>query len=398
MSISLVGQHMGDIPFSSIRRIFERAARLASQGTSVINFGIGRPDFDTPEHIKDAAKKALDQGLVHYSPNTGIPELRQALADSINQYKQLAYNPDSEIMVTAGGQQAIYLSLRAFLNRGDEILVPDPGYTQFASAIRLAGGKGVPMPLLAEDNFMPNLQAAAKLIRPSTRGIIINSPHNPTGAVLDPDQVAEIGHFADSHGLVIFSDEAYDRILYPGADFSSPAALPGMKDRTVIWGSLSKTYAMTGWRIGYLAASRELIQAAVKMQQNVMLSVCSFAQAGAAAALNGSQECVDRMVAEFDRRRQIILAGISDTPGLSCPSTPRGAFYVFARHDPVGLGSSELADYILDHGGVAVIPGTPFGKLGEGFLRISYATSQAACREGMIRIADIFQKLNSDNW
>ncbi len=384
---------MGDIPFSSIRRIFERAARLASQGTKVINFGIGRPDFDTPEHIKDAAKKALDDGLVHYTPNTGIPELRQALADSIIEYKDVNYNPDSEIMVTAGGQEAIYLSLRAFLNPGDEILVPDPGYTQFASAIQLAGGRGVSMPLLAEDNFMPDLQAAAKLIRRNTRGLVVNSPHNPTGAVLDPDQVAEIGHFAENHGLVIFSDEAYDRILFPGADFSSPAALPGMKDRTVIWGSLSKTYAMTGWRIGYLATSRELIQAAVKMQQNVMLSACSFAQAGAVAALNGPQECVDHMVAEFDRRREIILAGISAAPGLSCPSTPRGAFYVFVRHEVAGLGSSELADHILDHAGVAVVPGTPFGERGEGFLRISYATSQSACQEGMARIADILQKL-----
>ena len=393
MSISLVGQHMADIPFSSIRRIFERAAQLTAKGTTVINFGIGRPDFDTPEHIKNAAKKALDQGLVHYAPNTGIPELRQALADSINTYKHVNYDPNTEIMVTAGGQEAIYLSLRAFLNPGDEILVPDPGYSQFASAIRLAGGKGVAMPLVAGNNFMPDLAAAAKLIRPQTRGIIINSPHNPTGAVLEPDQVDALGNFAQAHGLVVFSDEAYDRILFPGVEFQSPAALPNMKNQTVIWGSLSKTYAMTGWRIGYLAAPRELIQAAVKMQQNVLLSACSFAQAGAVAALKGPQVCVDQMVAEFNQRREIILTAIAEIPCLSCPTTPRGAFYAFVRHDGAGLGSAELADMILEKAGVAVIPGTPFGGRGEGYLRISYATSQAACQEGMARISEFFQKL-----
>jgi aspartate aminotransferase/aminotransferase len=391
----MVGQHMADIPFSSIRRIFERADRLASRGTKVINFGIGRPDFDTPAHIKDAAKSALDEGFVHYTPNTGMPSLRQALADSVQKYKGVSYSPETEIMVTAGGQEAIYLSLRAFLNPGDEILVPDPGYTQLVSSIRLAGGAALPMPLSAEDNFMPDLAAAARLIGPHTRGIAVNSPHNPTGAVLDPDQIAEIGRFAEGHGLVIFSDEAYDRILFPGADFSSPAALPGMKNRTVIWGSLSKTYAMTGWRVGYLAAPRELIAAAVRVQQNVLLSACSFAQAGAVAALNGPQECVDEMVAEFNRRREIILDGIALAPGLTCPAIPRGAFYVFVRHETAGMDSTELADYILDTAGVAVIPGTPFGKRGEGFLRISYATTQAECKEGMTRIAEVMNQLSA---
>jgi len=394
--MTMVGRHMADIPFSGIRRVFERAARLASKGTKVINFGIGRPDFDTPAHIKAAAKHALDEGFVHYTPNSGVPSLRQALAASILKYKQVAYDPETEIMVTAGGQEAIYLSLQAFLNPGDEILVPDPGYTQLESAIRLAGGTAVPMPLAAEDNFMPDLELTGRLIRPQTRGIIVNSPHNPTGAVLDPDQMAEIGRFAEAHDLVVFSDEAYDRIVYPGAAFSSPAALPGMKNRSVIWGSLSKTYAMTGWRIGYLAAPRELIDAAVRVQQNLMLSACSFAQIGAAAALNGPQECVDEMVAEFDRRRKIILDGIAHTPGMTCPTMPRGAFYVFVRHEAAGMDSAQLADYILDRAGVALIPGAPFGKRGEGFLRISYATSQDACPEGMARIADVMQQLAAD--
>lgn len=393
MSITIVGRHMADIPFSSIRRVFERAARMAAKGTKVINFGIGRPDFDTPEHIKAAAKSALDEGFVHYTPNSGIPALRQAIAASIQKYKQVSYNPETEIMVTAGGQEAIYLSLQAFLNPRDEILVPDPGYTQLVPSIRLAGGKALLVPLSAGENFMPDLQAAGRLIGPHTRAMVVNSPHNPTGAVLDPVQIAAIGRFAAAHGLVIFSDEAYDRIIFPGADFSSPAALPDMKDRTVIWGSLSKTYSMTGWRIGYLAAPRELIAAAVRIQQNVLLSACSFAQAGAVAALNGPQECVAEMVAEFNRRREIILDGIARAPGLTCPTVPRGAFYVFARHETAGMNSAELADYILDKAGVAVIPGTPFGERGEGFLRISYATSQSECMAGMARIAGVMNEL-----
>ena len=396
MSISFVGRHMAEIPFASIRRVFERAAQLAAQGTKVIHFEIGRPDFDTPVHIKAAAQKALDQGVVHYTPNAGLPALKQAIADSVQTYKQVSYDPKAEIMVTAGGQEAIYLSLRAFLNPGDEILVPDPGYTQFVSAIQLAGGKGVPLPLLAEDNFMPDLEAARRLVSPRTRAIIVNSPHNPTGAVLDPDQIAEIGRFAEAHDLVIFSDEAYDRILFGGVDFCSPAALPGMKERTVIWGSLSKTYSMTGWRIGYLAAPQALIGAAIRVQQNVLLSACSFAQAGAVAALKGPQDCVDTMVAEFNRRREIVLEGIAQAPGLSCPTIPRGAFYVLVRHDLPGFDSAGLADHILDHAGVAMVPGTPFGACGEGYLRISYATSRADCREGMQRIVDVMHKLVTD--
>jgi aspartate aminotransferase/aminotransferase len=212
---------------------------------------------------------------------------------------------------------------------------------------------------------------------------------------LAPEEIAAIGRFAEVHDLVVFSDEAYDRILFPGAEFNSPAAQPGMKERTVIWGSLSKTYAMTGWRIGYLAAPAELIGAAVRVQQNVLLSVCSFAQAGAVAALNGPQGCVDEMVAEFNRRREIILAGIAQAPGLDCPTIPRGAFYVFVNHHVAGLDSAKLADDILDHAGVAVIPGTAFGQKGEGFLRISYATSQADCREGMLRMTEILQRLEA---
>jgi aspartate/methionine/tyrosine aminotransferase len=383
----MAAKGMADIPFAGIRKVFEKAARLEKKGQRVIHFEIGRPDFDTPAHIKAAAVAALDEGMVHYTPNLGIPALREALAESLQQFKGIHYDPESEIMATAGGQEAMYISLQAFLNPGDEVLVPDPGYTQFYSCVKLAGGVPVALPLLVHENFAPDLSAARELLTDRTRALIVNSPHNPTGAVLTVEQLEEICRFAAEKDLVIFSDEAYDRMIYENDKFFSPAACKDMRKQTVIWGSLSKTYSMTGWRVGYIAAPKDLIAAAIKVQQNVILSICSFAQAGAVAALKGDQTCVSRMVDEFDRRRRTILQGIENTPGLTCPVVPKGAFYVFAKHDVPGMNTSELADHLLEKGRVAVVPGMSFGTRGEGYLRISYAISSPNCQEGMERIA-----------
>jgi aminotransferase len=393
MSGSIVSSRLADIPFAGIRKVFERAARLEAQGKKVIHFEIGRPDFDTPAHIKEAAKKALDKGFVHYTPNLGTLELRQALSESLMKYKNLPYDPLTEIMVTAGGQEAMYLSLMALLEPGDEVLIPDPGYSQFTTCVRLAQGVAVPYPLLLEQNSAPDLETAEMLLSDRTRAIIVNSPHNPTGGVMTPRQVEAVCGFAKNYDLLLLSDEAYDRMVFEGSLSVSPASLPGMKEKTAIWGSLSKTYSMTGWRIGYLAAPADLVAGSVRMQQNVLLSVCSFAQAGAAAALQGPQECVETMVAEFERRRRVILDGLSHSPGLSALTDPRGAFYVFVRHDTPGMDSSALADYLLDHGGVAVVPGTTFGENGDGCFRISFATSYEDCKEGMERIATCMREL-----
>jgi aspartate aminotransferase/aminotransferase len=393
MTAPLVSSRLADIPFAGIRKVFEKAARLEAQGKKVIHFEIGRPDFDTPSHIKEAAKKALDKGFVHYTPNLGTLDLRQALSESLMKYKNLTYDPLTEIMVTAGGQEAMYLSLMALLEPGDEVLIPDPGYSQFTTCVRLAGGVAVPYPLLLEENSAPDLEAAEMLLSDRTRAIVVNSPHNPTGGVMTPQQVEGVSGFAKNYDLLLFSDDAYDRMLFEGSRFVSPASFPGMKDKTVLWGSLSKTYSMTGWRIGYLAAPADLVAGAVKMQQNVLLSVCSFAQAGAVAALQGSQQCVETMVAEFQRRRRVILDGLSHAPGLSALTDPRGAFYVFVRHETPEKDSSALADYLLDHGGVAVVPGTTFGEKGDGCFRISFATSYEDCKEGMERIARCLQEL-----
>ncbi|MHC4230082.1 MAG: pyridoxal phosphate-dependent aminotransferase, partial [Planctomycetota bacterium] len=393
MSIPMAANRMSEIPFAGIRKVFEKAARLEKEGKKVIHFEIGRPDFDTPEHIKDAAAAALAKGMVHYTPNMGVPALREALAETLQQYKRVRYDPETEIMATAGGQEALYLSLQAFLNPGDEVLVPNPGYSQFYSCVRMAGGVAVPVPLLENEDFAPDLSAARELLTERTRALIVNSPHNPTGAVLSAQQLESICRFAAEKGLVIFSDEAYDRMVYEDSQFFSPAALPNMKTQTVVCGSLSKTYAMTGWRVGYLAAPKDLIAAAVKVQQNIMLSICSFAQAGAVAALKGDQTCVDQMVSEFDARRQVVMQGIQNSPGLTCPVIPAGAFYVFAKHAVPGMNSSDLADHLLENGGVAVVPGSSFGSKGEGYLRISYATSLQDVRDGMERIAQTMDQL-----
>jgi aspartate/methionine/tyrosine aminotransferase len=391
----LLADRMSHIPFSDIRRVFDKAACLEAEGARVVHFEIGRPDFDTPEHIKAAAVDALGKGMVHYTPNPGIPALRKAFAESIRTHKGVDYDPDTELMVTAGGQEAMCLTLQACLNPGDEVLVPDPGYTQFSSSVLLVGAVPVPLPLREDQYFTPDLAAAEKLITGRTRAIIVNSPQNPTGAVIGVEQVTAICRFADAHGLMVFSDEAYDRIVYGDSTFVSPAAVAGMKEKTAIWGSLSKTYSMTGWRIGYLAGPAGVIRAAIKIQQNVMLSVNSFAQAGAVAAVKGPQACVDRMVEKFDARRRVILEGIQAAPGLSCPVIPKGAFFVFARVDVPGMTSNALADYLLVKGHVALVPGEPFGSKGKGFLRISYATSLAQCKEGMDRMVATMKKLDA---
>lgn len=383
MSIFTIARRAEELPFAGIRVIFEKALQLESKGVKVIHFEIGRPDFDTPAHIKDAAVNALSNGLVHYTPNAGILPLRKALAETIQKDKKVSYDPENEVMITAGGQEALFLSLMSLLEQGDEVLVPDPGYSPYFSGVSLLGGVPLAVPLLEKENGMIDLEQAQKMVSRQTRFLIINSPHNPTGGVLTEKQITDLCTFAQRYNLIVLSDEAYDRILYETCNHISPAALEGMRERTVICGSLSKTYSMTGWRIGYIAAPRELIQSAVKLQQNVMLSVVSFAQYGALAAVCGSQSCVDEMVYEFDRRRKIILKGIEGIPLLDVPVKPQGAFYVFARFNVPEFNSVQMCDYLLEKAGVAVVPGITFGKNGENFFRISYAASYEDCCEGM---------------
>jgi aminotransferase len=392
--LPMIASKLDQIPFAGIRKVFQRANELERQGKKIIHFEIGRPDFDTPAHIKVAAKLALDRGQVHYAPNNGIPVLREALAMRLKADKALTYNPETEIMVTAGGQEALYLTFLSLLNDGDEVIIPDPSFGPFALAVKLAGGIPVKIPLQPEKNYAYDLAAAKQALSPRTKAIIVNSPHNPTGGVLTVDQLKAVADFALANDLVLISDEAYDKMVYE-SNFVSPASFPGMRERTIVCGTLSKTYAMTGWRIGYIAAPEALISAAVRLQQNIMLSLCTFGQYGAVAALTGSQDCVSRMMQEFSRRRTLVLEMIGQIPGLELAGMPQGAFYAFPRITLPNVSSAQVADYLLNTAGVAVVDGLAFGEGGNGYFRLSYAVSYDDCRMGLERIAEalrVFEK------
>lgn len=387
-----VAKRLDKVAFAGIRKVFEKANRLEAQGTKVIHFEIGRPDFDTPFHIKEAAKQALDKGLVHYAPNNGIPALREALAARLKADKGLNYNPDDEIIMTAGGQEALYLSFLSILNEGDEVILPDPCFGPFPLTVGLAGGVPVKIRLLPQQNYGYDWEVVKKALSPRTKAIIVNSPHNPTGGVWSEEQLKSAAGFARENGLWLVCDDAYDHLIYEGCRMS-PAKFPEMKERTILCGSLSKTYAMTGWRVGYMAAIAPIIDAAVRLQQNIMLSLCTFAQHGALAALTGSQECIRDMEKEFARRRQLVLNMIHQIPGMELDGTPGGAFYVFPRITLPNLTSAQVADYLLDNAGVAVVNGLAFGENGNGHLRLSYAVSYEDCREGLERIAETMKVL-----
>ena len=389
----MTSRRMEKVPFAGIRRAFERANELEATGVKVIHFDIGRPDFDTPTHIKEAAKKALDDGIVHYAPNAGIPELREAMAARIAEQKGIRYDAQKEIIAAAGGQEAIYLSLMSVLDAGDEVLVPNPGFVTFPTAVHLAGGVPVEVDLLASENFTYDLEMAAKSITPKTRAILVNSPHNPTGSVLTREQLERISEFTIRHNLILISDEAYDQMVYDDCVHHSPASFPGMRERTIICGSLSKTYAMTGWRIGYVAAPAPVIGAATRVQQNLMLSLCAFAQMGAIAALRESQTFTAGMIREFSRRRRLVLDEIRQVPGLELESNPRGTFYVFPKITMPNMTSAQLAGYLLETAGVAVVDGAAFGRNGSGHIRLSYSCSYEDCKEGMRRLAEAMRKL-----
>ena len=388
----VVADRLANVPFAEIRKVAERATQLETQGKKIIHFEIGRPDFDTPEHIKAAAIDALNRGFVHYPPNNGIPALREAMAARLQADKNLTYDPQTEILVTAGGQEALYLTFMSILNPGDEVMVPEICFGPFPLVVALAGGTPVHVPLQADNHYAYDLAAAKQALSPRAKAILVNSPHNPTGGVLTEGQLREVAAFAAENDLLLILDDAYDQMIYEGKVIS-PAAFPGMRERTIICGTLSKTYAMTGWRIGYIAAMAPIVHAATKMQQNVLLSVCSFAQHGAVAGLTGPQDCVRSMMTEFDRRRRLVLDLLRKAPGLEITTIPEGAFYVFPRITLPHVTSAQVAEYLLEEAGVAVVDGRAFGEAGNGHFRISYAVSYEDCREGLERIVAAMGRL-----
>ncbi|HZV52450.1 MAG TPA: pyridoxal phosphate-dependent aminotransferase [Candidatus Dormibacteraeota bacterium] len=385
-------ERMERIPFSGIRRIFEAAAALEREGRDIVHLTVGRPDFDTPEHIKRAAREALDAGLVHYTSNYGLVELRRAIVRKLAADNGLAYD-ESEVLVVQGASQAIAVAIQGFLGPGDELLVPSPAYLNYLHCATLAGAVAVPVPLRDENDFQLDPDDVIERITPRTRMLVVNTPQNPTGAVCPPDVLRRIAEIACERDLLVLSDEIYEKLVYGSFEHASMAAFPGMKERTFTVNGFAKAYSMTGWRIGYVAAPKPLIDVMVRIVQYTTVCPTSFAQAGAVAALEGPQEPVARMRAEFDRRRHLVQQRLAAVPGLTCARL-QGAFYAFPDVTSYGLSDDDLADRLLVEAGVAVVPGSAFGPGGAGHVRISYATDYDRLAIGLERLADGLERLS----
>ncbi len=361
-----------------------RARTLAATGRDIVFLQIGEPDFDTPVNIREAAKKALDEGLTHYPPYPGLPDLRAAIAEDTTARRGFEAKPEN-VFVTVGGKGVMVYAIMALVNPGDEVIVPDPGYPIYESITRFVGGTPVPIPIRQSNEFRLDVDELASLITPRTKVLVINSPANPTGGVLTRGDIERIAEFAQRHDLVVLSDEIYARILYDGAEHVSIASLDGMADRTITLDGFSKTYAMTGWRMGYAIVPDWMVKAFGQLIINTISGVTAFAQAGGIEALRGPQAEVDAMVSEFRARRDLVVDGLNEIPGFDC-LRPQGAFYVFPDISETGLSGADLADKLLYEAGVCVLAGTAFGGIGGNHIRISYANSRENLSEALHRI------------
>jgi aspartate/methionine/tyrosine aminotransferase len=363
--------------------VLSRARALERAGRSVVHLEIGEPDFDTPQHVVDAAVDALRRGLTHYTPAPGIPELREAVARAVSRTRGIPVDP-SEVVVTPGGKPVMAFTVLALVDPGDEVVYPDPGFPIYESLVRWVGAVPKPVRLREDRAFRPDPEELASLVGPRTKLVILNSPHNPCGSVLSREDLEVVAAACLRHGTWVLSDEIYSRILYD-AEHHSIASLPGMRERTVILDGFSKTYAMTGWRLGYGVMPRPVAEAVTRFAVNVYSCPAAFAQVAGIAALEGPQESVEAMVAEFRRRRDRVVAGLNAIPGLRCV-LPQGAFYAFPNVSELDPDGRAFADYLLEEAGVAVLAGTAFGQAGRGYLRISYATSLENLEEALRRI------------
>lgn len=373
-----------DLPPSPTIAVAKQAQELRRRGVDVVDFGPGEPDFDTPSHIRAAAARALENGLTHYAPSRGYPELREAIARKLCRENGVSYDPETEIVVTPGAKQAILEAVLTAVAPGDEVVVFDPGWGSYAAIIQLAGG--TPVHVQLRNDFTIEPESLRSAISDRTRALIVGSPGNPTGHVLDEDEWGIVSDHCREHDLLLISDEIYERISYGDVTVMSPATLPGMWERTVTINGFSKAYAMTGWRLGYAAAPSHFVQQMLKVHEQSVTTATSFVQVGGVEALEGSQEPIQAMVVEFARRRQIIVDGLNHLPGILCP-WPDGAFYVFPEIGGTGMTGTELARLFLDHA-VAVTPGIGFGHQWDGHIRLSYATSEERIRTGLARMAE----------
>ncbi|HEV8545080.1 MAG TPA: pyridoxal phosphate-dependent aminotransferase [Candidatus Limnocylindrales bacterium] len=386
-----LASRMSTIGTESAFEVAARARALEATGRSIIHLQIGEPDFDTPANIREAAKRALDEGATHYAPFPGIPSLREAIAEDATARKRFPVTPD-RVFVTVGGKGVMLYAIIGLIDPGDEAIVPDPGYPIYESLVRFVGGTPVPIPIRMANDFRLDVDELASLITPRTRMIVINSPANPTGGVLTRGDLERIAELAIRHDLVVLADEIYGRILYDETEHVSIASLPGMADRTIVLDGFSKTFAMTGWRLGYAIVPPALVGMYGQLIINTISCAPTFAQMGAVEALRGPQGPVEAMVEEFRARRDLIVDGLNAIPGIRC-LRPSGAFYAFPDIGGTGLSGAALAERLLHEVGVCVLAGTAFGGVGTNHVRISYANSRANLTIALERIRALVEPL-----
>ena len=382
---------LAEVPPSRIRVIFDRAHQIEDEGHHIYHLEIGRPDFDTPQHAKDATIEALQAGKVHYASNWGIPELRSAIAAKLRDDNGLTYDMNDEIVVTIGANEAVFMAMMAYLNPGDEVILPVPAWPHYASCIRLAGGTPVFVKLKESDGWRIDPEVLAAAITPKTRMVILCTPQNPTGAVLDRPRLEAIAKKLEGTKIIALSDEIYEHLIYADVKHVSPAAIPGMRERTLVVSGFAKAYAMDGWRLGYLAGPRELVKWALRVHQYTTVCVSTFEQYGAAAALTGPKDARDAMVAEFARRREALLELFRAQDVLTY-SPAEGAFYFWVTYPKSAPPATELAMGVLEEQHVAVVPGIAFDESQTHALRIAYSAPLEDVTEGIRRLIDYVKR------
>ena len=386
-----IASRMNRMAPSGIRKVNEKALAMERNGEQVIHFEIGRPDFDTPEYIKKAAVESLNAGNVFYTSNFGTMELRQAIADKLKRENGIDYKA-TEILVTAGLSEAVFAVLATILEEGDELLVPDPVWLNYINVPNLLNAVPVTYELKEENGYQLDLSEIKSKITNKTRAIVIVTPNNPTGGVLSQETLEGLAKIVIENDLLVISDEVYERLIYDGEKHISIASLSGMKERTFTMNGMSKAYSMTGWRLGYVAAPEEYITVINKFHQHNTTCAVSFGQAAAVVALRDEGDEVAEMVREYQRRRDYAVKAINEIDGLSCLK-PKGAFYIFINCKALGMKSAELADYLLEHAKIALVPGDVFGPGGEGYLRMSFANSYENIVEGCKRLSEAVASL-----
>ncbi len=387
-----LNQRMRSMDMSGgLYEIFQKALLMEKEGRKVFHMEIGKPDYDSPQLAKDATIKALEAGLVHYTAMAGIDELREAIAAKELRDNGIQADPECEIMVTAGACEALMSFMLTVPDPGDEILIPSPYFSAYTDMAQIAGVAIKEVPLKFENGFELKADDLRKQISPRTKAVLVNTPHNPTGAVVGKEELAKIAALAVEKDLIVVSDETYDQFLFEGKH-TSLSTLPGMKERTIVINSTSKTFSMTGWRIGYAIGPKEIIAYMNKVHQNMSTCATSFVQYGAAEAFLNGKSFTEGMVAEFQVRRNMIMDGLAAIDGIQF-AEPKGAFYIFPRISGLGISSAEFCARALDEAGVAMVPGGAFGKSGEGFIRLAYACSREEIAEAMSRLKDFVKTL-----